>query len=72
MSPPGQIRTSLDTREEKAERLKRSLPLLALGAVALALVLSVVLPRFMAGNATTCAVIGGLWQVTSALDQIRL
>ena len=55
----------VQTREAKAARLRRSLPWLALGAVALALVLSVVLPRFMAGNVTTCAVIGGRWQVTT-------
>ena len=55
----------VQTREAKAARLKRSLPWLALGAVALALVLSVALPRFMAGNAATCAAIGGLWQVTT-------
>ena len=48
-------------REEKAEELKRRLPWFGLGAVGLALVLAVVLPRFSALNGPTCAVLGGQW-----------
>lgn len=52
-------------RERKADRLKRSLPWLGLGAVILVLVLSVALPRFMASYPATCAVIGGVWTSTT-------
>ena len=45
-------------REEKADRLKRRLPWFGLGAVLVALVLTIALPRFYASNAATCAVLG--------------
>lgn len=56
-------------REEKADRLKHLLPWLGLGAVVLALGLTVLLPRFLASNATTCAVLGAKWtRTTSGVD----
>ena len=45
-------------REQKADRLKRRLPWFGLGAVLVALVLTIALPRFYASNAATCAVLG--------------
>jgi len=52
-------------REEKADRLKRSLPWFGLGAVVLALAMTALLPRVLASNAATCAVIGGSWKTTT-------
>ncbi|WP_111735565.1 hypothetical protein [Roseovarius amoyensis] len=52
-------------REAKADRLKRLLPRFGLGAVVLALVLTVTLPRFSAINGDTCAVFGGQWLTAS-------
>lgn len=42
-------------------RWKKRTPFIALFGLALALGLSIVLPRFMAGNGTVCAVLGGEW-----------
>ena len=53
-------------REEKADRLKHRLPWFASGAVVLALVLTIALPRFYASNAATCAVLGAEWTQTTA------
>lgn len=52
-------------RERKAERLKRRLPWIGLGALVLALALTVTLPRFLASNASTCALLGGTWTTTT-------
>ena len=53
-------------REVKADRLKHRLPWFASGAVVLALVLTIALPRFYASNAATCAVLGAEWTQTTA------
>lgn len=45
----------------RAERWKKRAPFIALFGLVLALGLAVVLPRFVAGNGTTCAVLGGDW-----------
>ena len=45
-------------REQKADRLKRGLPWFGLGAVLVALVLTIALPRFYASNAAT---LRGAW-----------
>ena len=56
-------------REERADRLKRRLPWFGLGAVLLALVLTIALPRFYASNAATCAALGAEWtRTTSGVD----
>jgi hypothetical protein len=52
-------------REQKADRLKSRLPLFGLGALVLALVLTVTLPRFLASNASTCVVLGASWTTTT-------
>ena len=43
-----------------------SLPWFASGAVVLALVLTIALPRFYASNAAACAVLGAEWTQTTA------
>lgn len=52
-------------REQKLERFKSRLPWFGLGAVVLALVLTVSLPRFLASNASMCAVLGASWTTTT-------
>jgi len=52
-------------REQKAERLKQRLPWFGLGAVFLALAMTVALPRFLASYPSTCAVLGAVWTATS-------
>ena len=44
-----------------AGRWKKRAPFIALFGLVLALGLNIALPRFMAGNSTTCAVLGGEW-----------
>lgn len=44
-----------------AGRWKKSAPFIALFGVVLVLGLIIALPRFMAGNGTACAVLGGEW-----------
>ena len=45
----------------RAERWKKRTPFMALFGLVLVLGLIIVLPRFMAGNGTACAVLGGEW-----------
>jgi hypothetical protein len=52
-------------REQKLQRFKSHLPWFGLGAVVLALVLMVTLPRFLASYGPTCGVLGGVWTTTS-------
>jgi len=52
-------------QEQKLKRFKSRLPWFALGAVVLALVLTVMLPRFLASNASMCAVLGASWTTTT-------
>lgn len=52
-------------REQKLNRFKSRLPWFGLGAVVLALALTVMLPRFLASNASTCAVLGAVWLTTT-------
>ena len=46
---------------EEAGRWKRRIPFIALFGLALALGLTIALPRFLAGNGIGCAVLGGEW-----------
>ena len=48
-------------REENADRLKRRVSWFVLGAVVLVLAMALLLPRFLASNASGCAAIGGQW-----------
>jgi len=52
-------------REQNLDRFKSRLPWFGLGAVVLALVLTVTLPRFLANNASMCAVLGASWTTTT-------
>ena len=50
-------------REVKVERFKDRRRWLVLGSVVLAM--TVLLPRFLASNASACAVLGGSWTTTT-------
>lgn len=52
-------------RELKLDQLKHRLPWVGLGALILALAMTVALPRFLASYGLTCAVLGGVWTTTS-------
>ncbi len=52
-------------REQKLDRFKSRLSWFGLGAVILALALTVILPRFIASYPATCALIGGVWTLTT-------
>ena len=58
------LRLIADLREKQRQD-RRWLPWVGLGGVVLALVLTVTLPRFLASNPTTCALIGATWMATS-------
>lgn len=46
---------------ETTRRWKKRIPFLAIAGLVLALGLSIALPRVLAGNSTTCTVLGGEW-----------
>jgi len=52
-------------REQKVNHFKARLPWIGLGAVVLALVLSVMLPRFIVSTPSGCAVLGATWTTTT-------
>jgi len=52
-------------REQKLEQWKSRWPLFGLGAVVLLVFLTLLLPRLMASNASTCAILRGVWTSTS-------
>ena len=52
-------------REQKLNRFKSRLRWFGLGAVVLALAMTVTLPRFLASYGPTCGVLGGVWTATS-------
>lgn len=57
-------------REQKLDRFKRRLPWFSFGALVLALVMTLTLPRFMASYGPTCAVLGGVWTTTSTNNDV--
>jgi uncharacterized membrane protein len=61
----GKALRDLHAREQTLETFKRRLPWLGLGALVVALAMTVTLPRFMAGHAATCAVLGASWTTTT-------
>lgn len=52
-------------REQKVDQFKSRLPWFGLGAVVLVLVLTLLLPRFIARYPSGCAVLGNVWQTTT-------
>lgn len=58
------LRLMNEHRQER-ERDRKMLPWVGLGAVVLALVLTMTLPRFVASNGSMCAVLGATWTTTS-------
>lgn len=52
-------------REQKAKQLKSRLPWFGLGALVLALVMTIAFPRFLASYPSTCAVLGASWTTTT-------
>ena len=56
--------------QASAGRWKRRIPFIALFGLALALGLTIGLPRFMAANGTACAVLGGEWLKETASGRL--
>lgn len=52
-------------RERKVDRFKTRLPWFGLGAVVLAVAMTVGLPHFLAGDGATCAAMGAEWTRTT-------
>ena len=52
-------------REHKAKQLKSRLPWFGLGALVLALVMTIAFPHFLASYPSTCAVLGATWTATT-------
>ena len=52
-------------REQKVAQFKSRLPWFVLGAVVLALAMTLLLPRFLASNASACAALGASWTTTT-------
>ncbi|WP_424988898.1 hypothetical protein [Microbulbifer sp. S227A] len=59
------VQRQLWEREQNLDQFKSRLPLFGLGAVVLALVLTVLFPRFLASYGPTCGVLGGVWTTTT-------
>lgn len=56
---------AIRSREVKLERFTDRRRWFVLGAAVLALVMTVLLPRFLASNAAACAVLGASWTSTT-------
>lgn len=61
----GKALRDLYAREQKLDQWTSRLPWVGLGALVLAIAMTVTLPRFMAVNATACAVLGASWTTTT-------
>lgn len=55
----------IDELHEEQRKDRRWLPWVGLGAVVLALAMTLMLPRFIASYPSGCAVLGGVWQRTT-------
>ena len=55
----------MNEHRQDHQRDRKLLPWVGLGAVFLVLALTVALPRFMASNASTCAILGATWTTTT-------
>ena len=55
---------------EEAGRWKRRIPFIALFGLVLVLGVTIALPRFLAGNGTGCAVLGGEWLKENASGRL--
>lgn len=60
----------LRDEQAKAGRWKKRIPFIALFGLVLVLSLTIALPRFMAGNGTACAVLGGEWLKENASGRL--
>ena len=56
--------------QARAGRWKKRIPFIALFGLVLVLGLTIALPRFMAGNGTACAVLGGEWLKENASGRL--
>ena len=56
--------------QASAGRWKKRIPFIAFFGLALALGLTIALPRFMAGSGAACAVLGGEWLKENASDRL--
>ena len=56
--------------QARAGRWKKRIPFIALFGLVLALGLAIALPRFLAGNGTACAVLGGQWLKENASGRL--
>ena len=56
--------------QARAGRWKKRIPFIALFGLVVALGLTVALPRFLAGNGTACAVLGGQWLKENASGRL--
>ena len=61
----GNLLRNIRDREERLERWKSYWPWFGLGALVLALAMTVALPRFLASTPSTCAVLGATWTATT-------
>ena len=61
----GNLLRNIRDREERLDRWKSYWPWFGLGALVLALAMTVALPRFLASTPSTCAVLGATWTATT-------
>ncbi|WBU58808.1 hypothetical protein [Paracoccus sediminicola] len=59
------VYNAMRRRERKVDRFRARLPWFGLGAVVLAVAMTFGLPRFLAGDGTTCTIMGAEWTRTT-------